>query len=408
MPDSAASTAQAPARPIWFEPFLQQLKQDLGYAYNLGKHKQLLEWANMHPWSGDDFPFEPLYTVCRLLFLENIDDEKRFDRIFVENLVNELSYEQQFLPKKEIIAPRPVDPIIENLVPNIGGPDRIITPEPETILDQFIPEPPDAAAPPLSQERAGSKYLNLKIDIGASQSPPRAGSAKNSRFLLQEDYLPVNARDMVHAWRHLRKSDREQPGSRLDVLSTVLHIAQEGILLNPVFYPEPVNSDDLLVILVDRKGSMEPFHLLCDRLVEKARKEGGHRNAQVYYFYNCPTKYLYKNPNLIDPEPVEKVLGAMRPDHTNVLIISDAGAARGGLREQRLQDTWLFLNGDGEEKEGVHKRAHFVAWLNPMPEERWRRSSAEYIAYDMNTPMFSLMDGGYGAMLQAMRSLMGK
>lgn len=60
--------------------------------------------------------------------------------------------------------------------------------------------------------------------------------------------------------------------------------------------------------------------------------------------------------------------------YTSVLIVSDAGAARGHRSLQRIQATTEAL---------FHLKQHtsLIAWLNPMPKERWSGSSAQIIAH---------------------------
>ncbi|MEK7254752.1 MAG: hypothetical protein AAB316_08410, partial [Bacteroidota bacterium] len=275
----------------------------------------------------------------------------------------------------------------------------------------FEPEPPDEEPP---RQRLGEKkFLHLYLHPTTpeiSEKIKQSGAGAASRFLLTEDYMPVSYREMAQCWRYLRKKEEFRPGRQMDVEATVKQVAREGILLHPVFFQEAINSEDLLLILADRRGSMTPFHRLTDRLVEAARKEGGHRKAQVYYFYNCPAGHVYKHPNLIDPVPLSEVYHSIHPDRTNALVISDAGAARNNWNEKRLEKTLEFLNGSpaGNGMDSLHKRAHFVAWLNPMPRHRWAGTTAEGIVREGSTPMFPLLEMGKAGLLQAVHALRGR
>ena len=62
-----------------------------------------------------------------------------------------------------------------------------------------------------------------------------------------------------------------------------------------------------------------------------------------------------------------------------VLIFSDAGAARGRHNPGRIEHTRLWL-------QLLKKHVSTVAWLNPMPAARWWGSSAEWISHQ--TGMF--------------------
>jgi hypothetical protein len=66
---------------------------------------------------------------------------------------------------------------------------------------------------------------------------------------------------------------------------------------------------------------------------------------------------------------------------TSVLIISDAGAARGHRTQERIRAITRFLF-------QLKRYTSLIAWLNPMPEERWLGSSAEVIA--QMVPMYQM------------------
>ena len=103
-----------------------------------------------------------------------------------------------------------------------------------------------------------------------------------------------------------------------------------------------------------------------DKLIETAVKGGGHRKAMVYYFYNCPDNFVYKNSNLTDPIKLTQLYSMIRADHTNALIISDAGAARGNMNEMRVEKTKRFLCGEEgavNSLDGLHKQLYLLHGL---------------------------------------------
>lgn len=270
-------------------------------------------------------------------------------------------------------------------------------------------EPPDSDTVPT--HHPGKKYLNVEIPLTFTQEGNgKVNTAAGSRFLLNDSYLPLTSRQMVHGWRLLRKKSGLRPGANLDVRATVQQMAREGLLLKPVYEKEPVNSDNLLLILADRTGSMAPFHHLTDKLVESALHAGGHKKAMVFYFYNCPVGYVYEDKGLSKPVPLARLYSQMQPFHTNALVISDAGAARGNLNRDRALKTFEFLYGgmeNGVETLGLHKSALFVSWLNPMPRHRWAHTTASYIDRERDTPMYPLMEDGYANFLSLIGKLMG-
>jgi hypothetical protein len=403
------SQLQLNKRPLWFEPFLQQLKKELGYPFDISKYTQLLQWANDQPWTDAGVPMYRLYGICRVLFLQNHEHEAIFRDRFFEYLINELAYEQTLAEKEIVKIEQPaVNPVTPTIAPITRAPI-------DPVVDTEMAEPPDEEP----EEATGNKkrYLNLFIPESGVDDALTSLQTSNKYLFTADAYLPLTKREMLHGWRQLRKRETYIWSNRLDVKTTVQQIASEGVLLKPMFEKEQVNSDDLLLILIDCKGSMTPFHHLSKKLVEAAVSGGGHRNALVYYFYNCPAGVVYRNPALTEPVPLENLYSTIRSNHTNALIISDAGAARGGVNEERKKQTIKFLEGD-KDKAGLHKSALFVVWLNPMPRHRWVNTTAAAICEESDTPMFSLMDDGYSAdgylkdgylnFLQAMNKLMGR
>jgi uncharacterized protein with von Willebrand factor type A (vWA) domain len=79
---------------------------------------------------------------------------------------------------------------------------------------------------------------------------------------------------------------------------------------------------------------------------------------------------------------------------TSLLIISDAGAARGFRHTSRLRATSDFLF-------QLRLRTQFIAWLNPFPEDRWTGTSAEVISHLV--PMFQMDEDGLSNAVDVIR-----
>ena len=193
------------------------------------------------------------------------------------------------------------------------------------------------------------------------------------------DYLPVNRRQMKQSWRYLRRFIRAGAPTELDIEATVREIGQQGVLLQPVLRPRRVNRTELL-LLIDRDGSMAPFHDLTNLMIETAIQGGRLGKADIYYFHNCPHQYLYHDPIRQDAEPIESILYGVS-EYTGVLIISDAGAARGGLNLERAAQTAALIK-------RLKQQMRYIAWINPMPRSRWLGTTAGEIAGII--PMFEL------------------
>ena len=131
-----------------------------------------------------------------------------------------------------------------------------------------------------------------------------------------------------------------------------------------------------LTVLVDHDGSMVAFDELTNKMVEALQNYVG-KKTQVYYFQNCPVGFLYENKDRTKAYSLRSFTDG-KP--RTVIVVSDAGAARGGYNPDRLEETKAFIKSMSK---------HRMVWLNPMPVERWKGTTADYVRnwvsmYEMN------------------------
>jgi uncharacterized protein len=216
-------------------------------------------------------------------------------------------------------------------------------------------------------------------DNNFEENTKNNGREIGKSFLSSKEYFPVTQRQMKQLWRYLRRPSRQGLATELDIEATVKQIGNQGILLAPVFTPPRVNLAEL-IILIDRDGSMVPFHTLSNRLVETAMV-GGLSKTTIYYFHNSPLDYLYHDPYHQEAILIDDILNYNCSGQTVVLIISDAGSARGGYSDERYELTKDFLT-------KLQKKVRYIAWLNPLPQKRWFNNTAQQIK-DL-VPMFEI------------------
>jgi uncharacterized protein len=187
-------------------------------------------------------------------------------------------------------------------------------------------------------------------------------------------YHPLSRRSMAYGWRYLRRFVATRAADVVDVTATVEQAARSGFFLAPVYRRRAVNQARVL-LLIDQGGSMTPFHRFTRDLVETALATGvfPEEQVQVGYFHNFPTEYVYRDAHLTAPRPLAD-LWVEGDGETSVLIVSDAGAARGFRRMERIRKTTEFLV-------KLKRYSSLISWLNPMPRDRWQGSSAAVIAY---------------------------
>ncbi|MBE9112493.1 VWA containing CoxE family protein [Nodosilinea sp. LEGE 07298] len=209
-----------------------------------------------------------------------------------------------------------------------------------------------------------------------------------------QSYYPISRRSLVYNWRYLRRPVADGPKTVLDIAATVQQSTRQGFYLAPVYVRKLRNAARLL-LLIDQNGSMTPFHHFTRDLVETASKESSldPENVEAYYFQNVPAGSVFRDPYLTMPVLLAEAL-ATCDESTSVLVLSDAGAARGYRMRDRVRGTIRFL-------QQLKRYTTLLAWLNPMPESRWEGSSAEVIA--QSVPMFQMDNEGLSNAIDVVR-----
>ncbi|MEE6263139.1 hypothetical protein [Plantactinospora sonchi] len=243
---------------------------------------------------------------------------------------------------------------------------------------------------------------------------PPLGTGRSDRSLVLSAHYPVTERQVAQIWRGLRRPTRHGPAVELDVPATLDRFARTGLPTPPVLVPPRRNSTRLL-LLVDRQGSMTPFHDYVDHVRRSIASAGRLDSLLVGYFHNTagrsPDQHLlaelpdpfapaidpvvrlvaplaegrvYDDPELTRPRRLTELLATATRD-ADAVVIGDAGAARGGFSSSRLLDTVAFAR-------TLSLSVRTVAWLNPVPPARWQRTTAEQVARHL--PMFPLTREG--------------
>ncbi|PHN01196.1 hypothetical protein [Flavilitoribacter nigricans] len=356
--------------PLIFWPFFERLEKELSYERWLDKYR-LFQQALMSGAVPYDEEWRAFRQFCKFLYLQDHNDEARFDELLDEAIAeekNRLLAVWQQLPGTGPRTPEEQD--VE--IPEKEEEDRPSARPPVTQPSQ------QRTAPPPPEPATETKFFHPQFDI---QLPEEGGESEAKRtgyhYLHTDEYFPANRREMVKSWQYLRRMERAGASSRINIVKTVQRIAKEGVFIEPEYEDTFVNRQDILFLFADTRGSMTPFHELTKRLVLTAKGEGGHRRAPTFFFQNAPLEYLFRAPNLTDPVPMKQAVQRANRNISYAFIISDAGAARGNdNREQierrvRLIRPFLQL---------LQSHMAYVIWLNPMPYHRWKGTAAEAIA----------------------------
>lgn len=323
--------------------------------------------------------------TCQTLWTNSLEEAWIFNRHFElmvtstlevikeleEAAPGEVKDEQKEVAKKEEVAPK------EDTTEKTDGNTEKENPSelPHKLADPVLPE--SSQLDPLP-----GQFIPFKAKI-------------LDQFLLQATVSPITLRQMQQSWRYLRKWKREGSRTELDIEKTLDEIARKGFFTEPAKSAPRINTVELL-LLVDRNGSMLPFHGLLDELIHSALFGGRFDKARCLYFHDYPIKYLYRQPQLVEEISLTQLQQELNPKRSVVMVVSDAGAARRTFSEKRVRRTQKFQ---------TYLKEHTAAyvWLNPLPKERWTGCSAEDIGEFF--PMFEVNQEG---LYQAIDVLRGK
>ena len=239
---------------------------------------------------------------------------------------------------------------------------------------------PEAQAAAEAEARAGTARVAFSATREGSGLPvPRLATSPP----IGEDYVLtpqplISPRDLAVLWRRYRRSTRHGPRTEMDLAATLRERCRRGLLCHPVCRPRRSNSARLL-ILADASPSMDPWRPFLATLAESLPL-GRLAQAGLHYFNNLPRRVVFATPGLGQPASRDEIL--RRHAGAGLLLVSDAGSARGVLNRRRALQTAAFL-------EDARSLFPTAVWLNPMPRSRWAGTTAGLIA-DGPVPMLPL------------------
>ncbi len=336
---------------------------------------------------------EDLYSLCKLMWLKPHFSERKFRSLFDAHLAPYQIIEVQ----KELDADRNETGIDLSSKNSKGAAPS--SPEPqkkesieeeieEEVLGEDAPSEEEENAPGTSESAAEFSMVAMRFERSAAaevNNEPQDWEALEEsiftkNYRLKGQYFPVGKRKIQQTMRALRIPSELSDRWSIDWPATIDRISQQGYF-DQVMYRRQTSFSNELCVLIDRGPSMVAFHQLADEVAQAVSKSSGGKatatsKQQVYYFNNFPINYVYLDRAQTDALPLaEFVTNLRRP----LLIISDAGAARGRYNRDRIKQTQRFINKFYQ---------HPIAWLNPLPRSRWRENSATFISRFV--PMYAI------------------
>ncbi len=362
-----------PRRLILYD-FFQRLRQEVGLELDPDQYLDFLRSflsGIIAPEASSDIQAfrEELRSLCRIHWLTH---PRRFgaafDRLFEEEFDKLIRF-QPAIPEEPAAAPEPTE-AQEFVQKQSGAPQQTAPPEPSK---KKPPLPPSQKEP--APEAMTDLFLRFKTAAGTGRAGPaqdRPAQLLDNKFLFSDRHLPASDRRLQQHWRYLGAFAESRAGVDIDIASTVAAFAEKGFIVEPVFQKEKIYRQQT-VFLIDDGGSMLAFASLADHLVSTIRSslEGG--PVSVYYFHNNPGGPLFRERNRSAPVERETFIREALHTASFLIIISDAGAARGTVHNERIQQTKRFLV-------DARKKVPHLLWMNPVPKERWANSTAMYVS----------------------------
>lgn len=290
------------------------------------------------------------------------------------------------------------------------------------VADPASASTPAGSDPAADAETSGAEDAPHARPVSGLASALPGTGVTDRRLVLVGQY-PLTEREIAQSWRRLRRPLRSGPPAEIDVVATIRQRSQHAVATAPVLVPRRRNTARLL-LLVDRYGSMTPFHTYVGHVVRAARHTGRIDDIREVFFHDVPGSStdrplletmedpfrpdldpvlpliaplaggrVYDDQDLTAPRDLTAVLGEIA-DGTAAVVISDAGAARRSFDKVRLLDTIALIK-------ALNGRAAAVAWINPAKPADWARATAGQVARCV--PMFPLTRDGLNRAVDTLR-----
>jgi uncharacterized protein len=210
-------------------------------------------------------------------------------------------------------------------------------------------------------------------------------------FLEKNQFLPLDIRRLYQMLLTVRRISFDGERSDWDFEESLNSIIRQGYLTEFAYRRQPRTWLGVHLLL-DYGGSMVAFDHFSDLMSTFVENIGG-ENSFVWYCHNTPTDCVFRDKDERDAVKVDDWLNILeKQSPAQILIFSDGGAARGYRNPDRITAANNFLD---------KLRKHRVAWVNPMPRDRWSGTTAEVI--EQKVAMFDATDANFVAAMQAIK-----
>jgi uncharacterized protein with von Willebrand factor type A (vWA) domain len=357
-----------------------------------------------------DLSAERFYYLSRTCLVKDEKYYDRFDRAFAEHFkgVEDIfSMLQRQLPPDwlEKMAVRDFSDEEKAAVAALGGWDKLM----ET-LQKRLEEQKErhqggskwigtAGTSPYGAYGFNPEGVRIGQDGGRNRSAVKVWDKRE--FANLDDKVELGTRNIKIALRRLRRFARRGAPDELALADTIDATARAGGWLDIKMQAERRNVIKVLLLL-DIGGSMDDHVKTCEELFSAARSEFKH--LEHYYFHNFVYEALWKDNRrrFNEHKATTEVIRTYGPDY-KLILVGDATMspyeithAGGSVEHWNAEPGTAWLD-------RLMKHYPKFAWLNPVPQARWRRSASIDMTRDMlEGRMFPLTLAGLDQMIDAL------
>lgn len=227
-----------------------------------------------------------------------------------------------------------------------------------------LPEiPPRNFAKPLTPQ---PDKAEIPVAVNSPSFSEPIKDNKQGIVLTPQDF-PIKLQDIQSIKHLLKKPIRVTGDLELDIEATIEKIGREGISADVEMRSRMSRSGELL-LLIDDSLAMIPFFRAFEPFMQ-AITQSQITPAQIYRFTSYPDEHLYGWEVPTIAHPLRNILPKLHRYRTITLIISDAGAATFTYNQNRIKGILKFLI-------ALSPCIRQLIWLNPLPHQRWKYTSA--------------------------------
>jgi hypothetical protein len=296
--------------------------------------------------------------------------------------------------------------------PSITSPKTTQAPQKNTgFVTEIMPhldktEKEDQIPEEESPKTESRNWREVELNFGKAAANKKGGAARQKEeedtaletpFLFTDiKHFPFKERPTQQMWRRLRHRNQKVITSNIDLPATVGHYFKDGHI--QLVYEQEYAKYNNFIFILDEGPGMRPFTSTGHYLVELL--SGTAQTAETYYFTNYPVERdeglrLFTSEQFNNSISLFQALQNLK-NQDIIVIFSDAGAAKGEYDSDQVRVLTMLI-------EQLKKQTAKVIWMNPLPEDCWKRTTAEYLALLVN--MFPANESGFQEAIRLLRKV---